>query len=123
MSHDYMGQNEKLAMRVIEEARRGLKGIGQAMASIALNHIAAEGINRLYLHNVIALGFFLGLSKGARVVEVNHEDRGPIDLSEAESEDVDVEINMVISTKNEHNLPRISISSRQKRGLFNQPCL
>jgi|GEM_PF-3272739 len=111
-SHERGGRDDKVAIRVEEEAGRRYRGIGRAMASIAFNHAASDGVKAVLAHNVLAYDFFIRLSKKARVVEVQHEDLGPVELEEVDPADTDVVVNMEIDISNSRYIPRIEISLR-----------
>ncbi len=114
--HDRGPNNDKLAMWVHEGFRKKYRGIGRAMASVAFNHLALEGVEKILLHNVIAFDFFNRLSRSARVVECYHEDLGPVPFSEVDPLDKDVVINMEIDVTREDPkyMPRILITLRSE---------
>lgn len=107
--------NDRVAVRVMDDARKQFRGIGRSLFSVAMNHVASMGIPKVYLHNVLDYRFFKQLSISARVVEVIHEDAGPIPLSDFNPRDKNVIINMEMKVTNEKNLPRIQIGLRSDR--------
>lgn len=113
-SHERDSRNDKVAIRVEEEAGKRYRGIARAMASIAFNHAASEGITKVLLHNVLAYDFFCRLSKKAQVVEVLHEDNGPVKLAEVDPADKDVVVSMEIDISSSRYIPRIQISLRSE---------
>ena len=119
LNHESASSGDKPAIRVAKEVKSEFRGLGRALMSIALNHIASEGIESIYLHNVVdsrAFRFLNDLSRSARVVESYHEKTGPIPPSEANPDDEDVVINMEIDTTREdpRYMPRVLITLRSQ---------
>ena len=113
-NHDAIGSGDKLAVRVNNDIGQEIRGIGRAMASIALNHVAEEGARNMLIHNVMNLQFFLGLSKTSEIVEAYDLDRGKIDLAEADEKDENVVISVEIATTQPESLPRIMLTLRSQ---------
>jgi hypothetical protein len=108
VSHD-SGNNDKVAIRVMEEVRNRFRGIGRSMSSIALNHMATEGVKRSVLHDVLAIDFFKQiLSDGSYRIFV-HRDDGQ---RSSDPEDKDTTSEMTLYINHESSLPRIQISLR-----------
>ena len=111
-NHDPTGSKDKLAIRVKEEVRKNIRGIGRAMASIAFNHAAVEGAKKFDALNVMDINFFLGLSRTAKITEVIDEDRGPVPFSEVDPADENVVINMSFKLTRAKYIPKIEIGPR-----------
>jgi hypothetical protein len=124
MNHDASGSGDKLALRVSPDARDRIRGIGRALAAIALNHAALEGSGNFLFHNVMALDFFTGLSKKAMVVGVFDEDQGPVPFSEADPAAENVQMDVRVPVDREEDLPRILLTLRSEpipRSLMQPP--
>ena len=111
--HDRADRRE--ALLVHRPIRKDVRGIGSSLLGIALNHLAAEKIGSLFLHNVMAPDFFFTASRSTKILDVYHEDIGPTKFSEVDPADEDVVINMAIATRPEKYIPRIQLSLRGNR--------
>ena len=105
---DVRHDNREVAIRVMEEVRNRFRGIGRSMSSIALNHMANEGVKRLLLHNVLDVDFFNRLARTSWA-----EVRGDDGQRSSDTEDKNTTVEMVVQIKN-RSLPRIQISLRSE---------
>jgi hypothetical protein len=101
MCHDSSFLGDKTALTVAEDTRKNIRGIGRAMTSIVLNHIASERIAALTLHDVLNPRFFYRYSKTARIVDRYRIDKGG-----------DETITMELDAEPEKEIASIILSSR-----------